>query len=103
MSTGDPGLIGDLLLGHIAHTPAVWLVVAAAALLYAVALRALPVIWVVLGYGLVAGYFAPILEIPEAALRLSPFEHIGDYPLEDLSASGSPYSLDSPASSSRLR
>ncbi|MEV0155871.1 ABC transporter permease [Micromonospora sp. NPDC050686] len=85
-STGDAGLIGQLLLGHLAHTPAVWLVLAAAALFYAVAPRALPVIWVVPGYGLIAGYFAPILEIPDAALRLSPFEHIGAYPLEDINA-----------------
>ncbi|MBX7267400.1 ABC transporter permease [Micromonospora sp. Llam7] len=85
VSTGDPGLLGDLVLGHVAHTPAVWLVLAAAALLYAAAPRALPVIWVVLGYGLIAGYFAPILEIPAAALRLSPFEHVGDYPLEEIS------------------
>ncbi|GIJ80215.1 ABC-2 type transport system permease protein [Micromonospora phaseoli] len=85
VSTGDAGLLGDLVLGHLAHTPAVWLVLAAAALLYAAAPRALPVVWVVLGYGLIAGYFAPILEIPEGALRLSPFEHVGEYPLEEVS------------------
>ncbi|MFV2103545.1 ABC transporter permease [Micromonospora sp. LOL_024] len=85
VSTGDVGLLGDLLLGHLAHTPAVWLVLAAAALLYAAAPRALPVIWVVLGYGLIAGYFAPVLDIPEGVLRLSPFEHVGDYPLEQIS------------------
>ncbi|MFF5217350.1 ABC transporter permease [Micromonospora sp. NPDC000442] len=84
-STGDAGLLGDVLVGHLAHTPAVWLVLAAAALLYAAAPRTLPVIWVVLGYGLIAGYFAPILELPESVLRLSPFEHVGEYPLEDVS------------------
>ncbi|GIJ30454.1 exporter of polyketide antibiotics [Micromonospora qiuiae] len=84
ISTDDAGLIGELLLGHLAHTPAVWLVLTAATLVYAVAPRALPVIWVVLGWGLIAGYFAPILDIPDAALRLSPFEHIGEYPLEDI-------------------
>ncbi|MEV0155989.1 ABC transporter permease [Micromonospora sp. NPDC050686] len=85
ISTGDAGLIGELLLGHLAHAPAVWLVLTAAALLYAAAPRALPVIWVLLGWGLIAGYFAPILDIPDAALRLSPFAHIGEYPLEDIS------------------
>ncbi|MBQ1018618.1 ABC transporter permease [Micromonospora sp. D93] len=85
VSTGEAGLIGDVLLGHVARTPAVWLILAATAFLYAAAPRLLPAIWVVVGYGLIAGYFAPILDIPEAALRLSPFEHIGDYPLEDIS------------------
>ena len=84
VSTGDAGLVGELLLGHVAHAPAVWLVLAAATLLYAAAPRVLPVIWAMLGYGLIAGYFAPILDIPDAALRLSPFEHVGEYPLEDI-------------------
>ncbi|MER7456647.1 ABC transporter permease [Micromonospora sp. NPDC126480] len=85
VSTGDPGLIGDLVLGHVAHSPAVWLVLAAAVVLYAAAPRALPVIWAVLGYALIVGYFAPILEIPDGAVRLSPFEHVGEYPLDDIS------------------
>ncbi|MGC5051596.1 ABC transporter permease [Micromonospora sp. DT48] len=83
-STGDAALVGDLLLGHVAHAPAVWLVLAAAALLYATDPRALPAIWAVVSYGLIAGYFAPLLDLPEAALRLSPFEHVGDYPLEEI-------------------
>jgi ABC-2 type transport system permease protein len=85
ISTGDAGLIGDALIGHLAYTPAVWLVLTGAILLYAMAPRALPVIWTALGYGLIAGYFAPILDIPDAALRLSPFEHVGRYPLADIS------------------
>lgn len=85
VSTGDAGSFGGLLLGHVAHTPAVWLLLAAAALLYAVVPRVLPLIWVVLGYGLIVGYFAPILEIPASAGWLSPFAHVGEHPLEDVS------------------
>lgn len=85
ISTGDAGVIGDVLIGHLAYTPAVWFVLTAAILLYTLAPRALPAIWAVLGYGLIAGYFAPILDIPDAALQLSPFEHVGRYPLQDIS------------------
>ncbi|QOC91358.1 ABC transporter permease [Micromonospora craniellae] len=85
VSTGEAGLIATLLLGHVAHTPAVWLVLTIAALLYASAPRALPVIWVSLGYGLITTYFAPILDIHDSVLRLSPFAHVGEYPLEDIS------------------
>lgn len=85
ISTGDAGLVGDLLLGHLAHVPAVWLVLTAAALLYAAVPRVLPVIWAVLGWALIAGYFAPILNLPDAALRLSPFGHVGAYPREEIS------------------
>ncbi|MFY1669707.1 ABC transporter permease [Plantactinospora sp. WMMB334] len=83
-STGDASLLGDLLLGHLAHTPAVWLVLAVAAALYALVPRAMPAVWVVVGYALIVGFFAPILDIPAGAVRLSPFEHIGEYPLDEI-------------------
>lgn len=84
VSTGDEGLFGQLVLGHVAHTPAVWLVLAAATVLYAALPRVLPAIWGVLAYGLIVGFFAPVLDIPDTAVRLSPFEHIGEYPLVDI-------------------
>ncbi|MEO3821379.1 ABC transporter permease [Plantactinospora sp. B24E8] len=84
VSTGDAALIGDLIVGHVAHTPAVWFVLTAAALLYAAAPRLLPAIWAVLGYALIVGFFAPILDIPAGAVHLSPFEHIGEYPLDEV-------------------
>ncbi|OCC11571.1 ABC transporter permease [Streptomyces sp. PTY087I2] len=83
-SVGDAALVGDLVLGHLAHIPAVWLVLALAALLYAGAPRMLGVVWAVIGYALVVGFFAPVLHIPDTAVRLSPFEHIGEYPLDDI-------------------
>ncbi len=83
-STGDAGLVGDLVLGHVAHIPAVWLVLAVAALLYGAAPRALPSVWLLVGYGVLVGFFAPIMNISSAAVNLSPFEHIGEYPLADI-------------------
>ena len=85
MSTGEAGLISEAVVGHVAHTPAVWLVLTIAGLLYAAAPRTMPAVWILPGYGLVAGYFGPVLEFPEAALWLSPFEHVGEYPLTDIS------------------
>jgi ABC-2 type transport system permease protein len=84
VSTGDAGLVGELILGHVAHAPAVWLVLAVAALLYGAVPRALPAVWVLLGYGILVGFFAPILDISETAVSVSPFEHIGEYPLENI-------------------
>lgn len=84
VSTGDAGLVGDLVLGHVAHTPAVWLVLVVAALLYGAVPRALPAVWLILGYGVLVGFFAPLLDIPDTAAYLSPFEHVGRYPLEDI-------------------
>jgi ABC-2 type transport system permease protein len=86
MSTGDAGLVGDLVVGHTAHTPAVWLVLAVAALLYGAAPRALPAVWLLVGHGVLVGFFAPLLDLPAGVVRLSPFEHVGEYPLDDIAA-----------------
>ncbi|MGN0120692.1 MAG: ABC transporter permease [Streptomyces albidoflavus] len=84
VSTGEASLFGDVLLGHVAHTPAVWLVLALAALLYGAVPRALPLAWIVVGYGAVVGFFGPVLELPDTALSVSPFEQVGEYPADDL-------------------
>jgi ABC-2 type transport system permease protein len=44
----------------------------------------LPAVWVLLGYGILVGFFAPILDISETAVSVSPFEHVGEYPLENI-------------------
>ncbi|MFB6396603.1 ABC transporter permease [Polymorphospora lycopeni] len=83
-STGDGALVGEMILGTVVHTPAVWLVLAVAVLLYGVVPRALPAVWAVVGYGVVVGFFAPLLDIPDLAVAVSPFEHVGEYPLEPI-------------------
>ncbi|HEY8480686.1 MAG TPA: hypothetical protein VIL71_12740, partial [Spirillospora sp.] len=84
VGTGDTALLWETVLGHVAHAPAVWLLLAAAALLYGIVPRLLPVVWVGLGYGVVAGLFAPALELPDDVVGVSPFAHIGEYPREDV-------------------
>ncbi|TDE36529.1 ABC transporter permease [Actinomadura sp. 6K520] len=84
IGTGDAALLWKTALGHVAHTPAVWLLLAAAGLLYGALPRLLPILWAVLGYGVVAGLFAPVLDLPDGAVRVSPFAHVGDYPGEEI-------------------
>lgn len=86
VGTGDAALLWKTILGHVAHTPAVWLLLAVAGLLYGALPRVLPIVWAALGYGVVAGFFAPILDIPDGAVSVSPFAHVGEYPREDVSA-----------------
>lgn len=86
IGTGDTALLWKTALGHIAHAPAVWLLLAAAGLLYGALPRALPIVWAALGYGVVAGLFAPVLDMPDGAVRISPFAHVGEYPREHVSA-----------------
>jgi len=88
LSVGDGRLVGEMVLATVVFAPAVWVVLAVAALVYGVAPRAVPVVWVVVGYGLVVGFFGPLLDLPEAARWLSPFEHVGDYPSGAVSGGG---------------
>ncbi|GAB3618405.1 exporter of polyketide antibiotics [Okibacterium endophyticum] len=84
-STGSGELFGDVLLGHVAHAPAVWVTLSIAMLLYAVAPRLVPLVWIVFAYAFLFGFFGPLFDLPEAVVKASPYEHIGEYPAEDLS------------------
>ncbi|BDZ54389.1 hypothetical protein GCM10025870_14620 [Agromyces marinus] len=84
-STGDGDLFGEVLLGHVVHAPAVWAVLGFAALLYAAVPRLLGLAWVVFGYAFLLGFFAPLLDAPDWAISLSPFEHIGEAPADEIS------------------
>lgn len=84
-STGSGELFGDVLLGHVVHTPAVWVTLAVAALLYSVVPRLVALAWVVFGYAFFFGFFGPMLDAPEWVVELSPYEHIGEYPSEEIS------------------
>jgi ABC-2 type transport system permease protein len=80
--TGDAGHIGELTLAHLNQTPAVLVVLGVATLLFGVLPRAVPATWAIVGYGMFVGTFGPLMDLPAAALDLSPFEHPAELPLE---------------------
>lgn len=82
--TGDSSHIGDMLLAHLNQVPAVWVVLGVAALLYGILPRAVPAAWVLVAFGLLAGTFGPLLDLPEDVLELSPFAHAAAVPLESV-------------------
>lgn len=88
ISVGEAGLVADMVLATVSFAPAVWVVLALAALLYGAAPRALAAVWALVVYGMIVGFFAPLLDLPDAALWPSPFEHVGGYPLEPVSVVG---------------
>ncbi|MFC7403653.1 ABC transporter permease [Georgenia alba] len=85
LSTDNWEIFGPTLLGHVVHAPAAWLLAGLCALLYGAAPRLLGLAWAVFAYGAFMSFFGQILEMPEAALDLSVFQHIGQHPLEDVS------------------
>lgn len=81
---GDAELIWQLTLAHLNQAPAVWVVLGVAVALFGLAPRAVPATWVLVVYGLIAGTFGPLLDLPELALEVSPFAHPAELPIEDL-------------------
>jgi ABC-2 type transport system permease protein len=82
--TRDAGYLWDTTVAHLAHVPAVLLVLGIAALLFGVAPRLIGLTWAILGYGLVVGIFGAITDLPDWSYSLSPFEHVSRFPLDPL-------------------
>nr|WP_157404616.1 ABC transporter permease [Shouchella shacheensis] len=66
------------------YVPAIWLMVAVAALLVGWRPQLSSFIWLYLGYSFLVVYVGDILQIPEWMEKLSPFGHIPQLPVEDL-------------------
>ena len=83
--TGDTGHVWELTAAQLNHVPAVLVVLGVAVLLFGVLPRGIPATWAIVGYGVVVGTFGPLLELPDAAYEISPFEHAAEMPLEGFS------------------
>lgn len=85
LSVGDAAHLGDMVVAHLVHAPALLVLLGLAALLFGVAPRAVGLSWVVYGYAMFIGFFGPLMRPPQWVYDLSPFEHAGRPPLEDVS------------------
>lgn len=85
LATGDWDLFGGVVLGHLAHTPATWLLLGLAVALYGLVPRLVGLTWLVFAYGSVLTLFGDMLELDDAVLATSVFRHVGQYPAEEIS------------------
>jgi ABC-2 type transport system permease protein len=83
VGTGDSGLIWEVTAGHLAFIPALLVILAVAALLYGLVPGLVGAVWAVVAYGFIMGFFAPVWDLPQWVLDISPFEHVPSIPLED--------------------
>lgn len=72
--TGDVSVLGGILVGALVQLTPLLAVVGLAVGLYGWWPRALPLAWVVLGYGTVVAVLGGLLGLPDWARRLSPFQ-----------------------------
>lgn len=84
--TGEGRYVVDLTLAHLNQVPAVWVVIGVAALLFGLVPRAVGAAWVLVAFGLFAGTFGGLLDLPQTVLNLSPFGHPAELPLEPFAA-----------------
>jgi ABC-2 type transport system permease protein len=84
-ASGDSELFGKILIGTLVQLPAVWVVVAFVFAAFAWLPRAGWLRWLAWTWTLLVVYFGALLNLPEWAMAISPYHHLGDYPAEDFS------------------
>ncbi|THA27705.1 ABC transporter permease [Streptomyces sp. RKND-216] len=83
-STGDAGVVPDLLGAALAYAPALWVTAGVGVALFGWAPRATAAVWIVPVYAFVVGYLGPILDLPDWLAELSPFGHVPRVPAESM-------------------
>ncbi|MBC7267448.1 MAG: ABC transporter permease [Streptomyces sp.] len=84
-STGDAGLLWELLGAALAYAPALWVSVGVAVVLFGWFPRATSAAWIVPVYAFVVGYLGQILQFPDWMNNLSPLGHVPQLPAADMS------------------
>jgi len=85
IATDDWGLLGKVILGQIAHVPAVWVLLGLAIALYGCAPRLIGLTWAVFAWGTALSMFGDIMQLDDAVLDTSVFRHIGQHPAQEIS------------------
>ncbi|MGW5419583.1 ABC transporter permease [Streptomyces sp. NPDC003943] len=76
--------LGPILGAALAQVPAVWTLAGLAVLLWGAVPKAAAAAWGVAGVCLALGWIGPALDLPQAALDLSPFGHLPKLPGGDM-------------------
>ncbi|MFJ7210766.1 ABC transporter permease [Amycolatopsis sp. NPDC098790] len=87
LRTGDVGgSVGDALAGMLVQLPAAWVVVALAVTIFGLAPGFSAAAWAVGALALLLSLFGPVVNLPQAVLDVSPFQHPPKLPGQELVA-----------------
>lgn len=86
LGMGQSGLLWDVTASHLAFAPAILVILAVAGLLYGLVPGATGAVWAVVIYCFFMGFFAPVMDLPQWLVDLSPMEHVPGIPLEQFVA-----------------
>lgn len=84
-ASGDGDLFGKILAGTLVQLPAIGALIAFVFAAFAWLPRAGWLRWLAWTWTLLVVYFGALLNLPEWAMAISPFDHLGNYPAEDFS------------------
>ena len=82
--SGDGSQVARLTAAALAYTPALWVLVGVAVALIGLAPRAAPLAWAVFAWCALVAFLGQLLDLPQWALDLSPFQHVPAMPVADL-------------------
>ncbi|WP_406289010.1 ABC transporter permease [Embleya sp. NBC_00896] len=80
------GQVPRLVLAALAQAPAVWVLTGVAVLIFGALPRLTVAVWGLVGLVIALGWLGPALELPQAALDVSPFGHLPKLPGADVTA-----------------
>ncbi|WP_372667857.1 ABC transporter permease [Amycolatopsis kentuckyensis] len=87
LRTGDVGgSVGDALAGMLVQLPAAWVVVALAVTIFGLVPGFSAAAWAVGALALLLSLFGPVVNLPQAVLDVSPFQHPPKLPGQELVA-----------------
>ncbi len=85
VAVGDSSYVWQVTVGFLAHAPGALVILGIAALLFGIYPRAIGAAWIVVGYSMFVGLFGVTMDLPQLAINISPMEHVGRPPLDDVS------------------
>jgi ABC-2 type transport system permease protein len=80
----EPIRLGLVMQSGLVHIPAIWVMIGIAVLLIGIFPKAISFVWGYLTLSFILNYFDGILQIPEALKKLTPFAHIPQIPVDEM-------------------
>lgn len=85
LATGDVAVLRDVLVGSLVQIAPIVLLVGLAVALYGLVPKATGAVWAVVGYAAVVGLLGGLLDVPQAAMDVSPYAIAPMLPAEEFS------------------
>lgn len=84
-ASGGELALGSVLKAGLSYLPAIWTMAGLAILLVGILPNLTALVWAMFGYTFIVMYFGRIMDVPEWAVRITPFGNIRQLPVQEFS------------------